>query len=138
MNERTTLSDRLLPRRPAAADDDPDACDDCGVFGVLRGANARAAMLELRMKGGGREAFPYALLERLSFDPSVGLTLRFLGAEVRLLGRNLARPAGAGPSLLDALLRHRAAWVGEVDELRAAARSDDAVVVTRIEVAAAK
>ena len=131
MTEPPTLHDRL--RRPGPAEDDPDAADDLGAFGFLRGVKERAVMLDLRSRTGTRVAFPYTLLERVSFDPSDGLTLRFLGATVSVRGRNLAKPTPAGVSLLDALHRHRVPWLAESDELRAAVMSADAVVITGLE-----
>lgn len=133
MAEPTNLADRIHARRPAPAEDDPDAADDRGAFGLLRGMTGRAVMLDLRLRDGGRVAFPYALLERVSYDPSDGIALRFLGAAVVVRGRNLARPGAAGVSLLDGLHRHRVAWLAESDELHAALRPADAVVVTGLE-----
>lgn len=138
MGETSLLQDRILGRRAAAPEDDPDAAEDCGAFGYLRGARDRAVMIDFRLAAGGREAFPYAHLERVSYDPSGGLTLWFLGARVTLAGRNLGRATAAGAGLLDALHRHRVPWVAEVDELRGALAGAEAVVVTRIDVAAAE
>ncbi len=131
MTEPPTLHDRL--RRASPADDDPDAADDLGAFGFLRGVKERAVVLDLRFRTGTRVAFPYTLLERVSFDPSDGISLRFLGATVTVRGRNLARLTAAGVSLLDALHRHRVPWLAETDELRAAVKPADAVVITGLE-----
>ena len=135
MSDMLTLQDRLRSRRassPSAPDDDPDACDDWGHFGVLRGTKDRAILLDLRLKTGQREAVSYALLERVSFDPSVGVTLHFLGTVVKLTGRNLAHPAATGVTLLEALHRHRVSWVAELDEDQSWAAAGDLPVVTGI------
>ncbi|AMV24231.1 hypothetical protein VT84_07530 [Gemmata sp. SH-PL17] len=134
MSETSLLHERIQGRRVAPAEDDPDACEDCGAFGLLRGVKERALMLDLRFCNGNREALPYALLERVSFDPSDGLTLRFLGAVVTVRGRNLARPSGSSAAILDGIHRHRVSWIGEIDELHAALKPADSVVVTRIEI----
>lgn len=135
MSDTINLTDRILSRRAAVpADEDPDASEDCGAFGFLRGARDRAVMLDFRFLTGNRVAFPYAFLERVSYDPSDGVELRFLGVVVTLRGRNLSRATAAGVSLVDALHRHRVAWVGEVEEFRGAFTADDTVVVTRIEI----
>ena len=136
MDGSPSLVDRIAARRPAApaAEPDEDAADDLGAFGCLRGPRDRALMVDFRLLTGERVAFPYATLDRVAYDPSAGVTLRFAGAEVVLEGRNLASSQAAGPGLLDALHRHRAAWVREADELRGRLLPADAAVVTRIEV----
>jgi hypothetical protein len=63
--------------------------DDLGVFGWLRGQKERAVMLELRRRGGNITGLGYAWLERAEFDPSVCITLYFLGKMVRITGSNL-------------------------------------------------
>ena len=136
MSDQSILQDRIHSRRAVVIDEDPDASEDCGSFGFLRGVKERALMLDFRLKNGNREAFPYALLERVSYDPSEGLTLFYLGVSVRLRGRNLMRPVTAGVSLLDAIHRHRVPWIGEVDELRSLLKSEEAIVVTKIEITA--
>lgn len=138
MSDTINLNERILSRRPAVPDDDPDAADDCGCYGLLRGVKERAVMLDLHLKTGNRVAFAYALLDRVTYDPSAGLTLRFYGVEVKLVGRNLARPGASGASLLDALHRHRVPWIREVDELQSWPVAPDVTVVTQIEIAAAK
>jgi hypothetical protein len=132
MSEKTNLSDRLQSRRAAPVEDDPDASEDCGAFGFLRGVKDRALLLELRLTGGNREAFPYSMLERISYDPSEGLTLRYLGVTVAIRGRNLSAVSAAGVSLLDALLRHRVPWVRETEGMRSAGTA--APEITRISI----
>lgn len=138
MSETRNLNDRILTRRTGIADDDPDAFDDCGCYGLLRGAKERAVMLDLQFQSGNRVAFAYALFERATYDPSAGLALRFYGVEVKLIGRNLDRAGESGTGLLDSLLRHRVPWIREVEELRGWLNAPDATVVTKIEIAAVK
>ena len=133
MNEITKLTERIASRRPIV-EDDPDAFEDCGAFGLLRGVRDRALMLDFRLKNGNREALPYSLLERVSCDPSDGLRLRYLGVTVTLRGRNLIKPATAGVVLFDAILRHRVPWIAEVEEVRSELLPSDAVQVTHIEI----
>jgi hypothetical protein len=134
VSDTTFLNDRLMARRAGPVEDDPDLFQDCGTHGLLRGSGDRALMLECRFRDGNREAFPYALLERVSFDPSEGLMLHFPGARVTFRGRNLSIASLASVSLLDAILRHRVPWVAESEELHAATRPKEAAVVTRIEI----
>jgi hypothetical protein len=132
------LNDRLLARRAGPVEDDPDLFQDCGAYGLLRGSRERALMLECRFRDGNREAFPYSLLERVSFDPSEGILLRFPGVLIKFGGRNLSHSSLTNVSLLDAILRHRVSWVAETDELHAAAKPKEVAVVTSIAILEAK
>ncbi|QJW98416.1 hypothetical protein [Frigoriglobus tundricola] len=137
MSEKPQLADRILSRR-AAPPDDSDGYDDYGTFALLRGVKERSVMLEFRLTGGNSVAVAYALLEQVLFDPSEGITLRFLGVTVKLRGRNLSRSAAANTSVLEGLHRHRVSWVAEVDEFHSAVRPTDIAVVTRIEITPVK
>jgi hypothetical protein len=136
VSDPVQLQDRIQSRRTLAAlsvpEDDPDACDDWGSFGMLRGSKERALMLDLRMKNGQREAFAYALLERVSYDPSEGLTLRFLGTVVKLVGRHLTQPTNQGVHLVEALHRHRVVWIAELDEVQNWVSARDVAIITEI------
>ena len=127
------LSERLSARRIPAPEEAADAFDDCGAYACLRGARERGVMIDFRFRDGNREAFPYATLERVTYDPSEGLTLRFYGVRVLLQGRNFATVPVAGVSLLDAIHRHRVPWIREVEELHGKFMPDEAVVVMKIE-----
>src|SRR5437868_641982 len=74
--------------RDEEAEDQPE---DLVAFGWLRGSRERATMLEIRRRDGSIIALPYHFLERADFDPSEGITLKFTGQTVRLIGRNLNR-----------------------------------------------
>lgn len=104
-------------RKEAAADavdlDSGDALDDLGAFGWLRGVRDRALMLELRHKDGRVSAFGYAWLDHAEFDPSEGITLHFMGREVRIIGRNLNGEAQPNVRLFSGIVRHRVPWVQE-------------------------
>jgi hypothetical protein len=89
--------------------------DDLGSFGFLRGIHDRALMLELRYKNGNIDAFPYAWLNRASFDPSEGITLRFGSETVTISGQHLNAEARAQVRLFDGIVRHRVPWVREAD-----------------------
>jgi len=132
--EKTNLNDRFMGRKAPAPEEDPDAFEDCGAFGFLRGVKDRALILELRLCSGNRMAFPYSLLERLSFDPSEGLVCHFMGGVVTLRGRNFTKATTSPISLLDGILRHRVPWIAEKEELHAAVQSPDLVIVTKIEI----
>ena len=95
-------------------------------------------MLDFRFKTGNREAFPCTLLERIVYDPSVGISFRYPGALVKISGRNFTRTPGTGVSLLEALHRQRVPWIAEIDELHAAVKMNEAVIVTKIEILVVK
>jgi hypothetical protein len=106
--------------KPALAADEAPAEESTGAFGFLRGARDRALMLELRFKHGEIHAFSYSLLDRLSFDPSDGLRLKFAGQEVHIMGQRL-NDRSSGIGLIDAVLKHRATWIQEASRADAMA-----------------
>ena len=132
MNDRS-LSDRLLERK-VAEQPEPDAVDDLGAFGMLRGSRDRSLMLDFRLKGGNSETFPYAALDRIRVDPSEGIVLEFNGVVVTLKGWHLARATEGRPSLAEGLRRQRVAWIQEVDALRGALRAPEIMAVTEIRI----
>jgi hypothetical protein len=130
------ILDRYSPRAAEARrqPDEPNALDDLGAFGVLRGGQDRSIMLELRTKDGNSIAFNYSYLVQASYDPSHGITLQFGGKRVSLGGSNLNAEIRTNVRLFEALLRHRVPWVREADrhdQLQAPAGS---VIIDRIDV----
>jgi len=107
--------------------------EDLGAFGWLRGSKERAWMLEIRRKDGSIVAFGYSWLERTEFDPSEGITLRFTGQTMRLVGRNLNREVRPHLKLYDGLVRHRIPWVQEADEPTALSAPANSTVIERVE-----
>ena len=73
-------------------------------------------MVEFHFKGGRMLALAYAWLERVDFDPAVGITLRFTNQTMRIVGRNLNAEVRPNVSLLDGLLRQRVPWLRESDQ----------------------
>lgn len=115
----------------AEQSDDPV---DLGVFGWLRGVRERAVMLELRHKDGTMRAFGYAWLERIEFNPSEGLMLKFTGATVKIQGRNLNRNISPGVRLWSGLVRHRVSWIQEASGAATIASALEATVIETITV----
>jgi len=134
MNEGSQLRDRVVARRVVTPDEDVDTLEDCGSFGFLRGTRDRSLMIDFRYLSGSHDSFSYATLERVSYEPTEGMTLFFLGVQVQLIGRNLATAQASGVSLLEAIQRHRVPWIRQVEELRGQFFSPTAVVVTQIEI----
>lgn len=114
---------------------DPDEIgpENLGAFGWLRGRQDRAHMLQLRRRDGNIVALGFSWLERCDYDPSEGITLRFTGQTVRLVGRNLNREVRPGVRLFDGLVRHRVPWVQEADAPTAMTAGRGETVIERIE-----
>ena len=135
------LLDGLADRRPKTVSKEVDGReeDSCPAYGYLRGVRESALMLELRLRNGDREYYPYHLLGPVRFNPSVGLLLRYSGDVVTLVlirGSNLDALVNQGSiNLTDrGIQRHRVLWVREMDEaeLRRAARGEP--TIDRIEI----
>ncbi len=110
-----SFTERLSHGHGARNGEESDEPGDLGSFGWLRGANERSYMLEIRRKDGSIVAMGYSWLERVEFDPSEGITLRFTGQAVRLIGRNLNREMRPHLKLFEGLVRHRIPWIQEAD-----------------------
>jgi hypothetical protein len=109
--------------------------EDLGAFGFLRGVRDRAIMLELRCKDGTVHGFGYAWLNRTTFDPSKGITLRFGGDTIKIIGRNLNAEVQPNVTLFQAILRHRVPWIREADGPTALQAPKGILVIERIEIA---
>jgi hypothetical protein len=117
------MNDSLFARRAdrpqvgnGHAEPDFEGEDNLGAFGWLRGIRDRAIMLEVHKKDGNIIAFGYAWLERADFDPSEGITLKFTGHKVKIVGRNLNAVAKNNARLFNGIMRHRVPWVQEAGE----------------------
>jgi hypothetical protein len=122
-----------VPAPPDRRDADIDAADDLVAFGYLRGVRDRALMLELRKRDGGVTALGYGWLERIEFDPSAGITLKFVGQTVKIVGRNLNAEVRTNVRLLDGLVRQRISWIQESGGAAAMTAAKEATIVERIE-----
>lgn len=136
------MTDNLLqrylhrsPEQPATvvAPSEAETLDDLGAFGWLRGVRDRAAMLELRKKDGNILAVGYAWLDRVEFDPSIGITLHSGGQTIRLLGRHLNGELRPQVRLFQGICRHRVPWVQEADQLASLATNGTQTVIEKIE-----
>jgi hypothetical protein len=136
MSELIDLQERMRSRRVATqpASDDPDAVDDLASYGLLRSSKERVLMLEFRLLDGTQDAFALALLERILYNSSQGITLRFAGVLVTIEGENLAARPPSSVGLLDGLHRHRVPWIAEIDAFHAAVKSPQDILVTKIHI----
>ena len=107
--------------------------EDLGAFGWLAAPRSghtcwkSAARMAISRRSG------YAWLERCEFDPSEGITLRFTGQAVRLVGRNLNRKMRPHLKLFEGLVRHRIPWIQEADEPAAMTAAKHATVIERVD-----
>ena len=130
----TDLLDRHLPSHAAAVarGSDEDGPADLGAFGWLRGTHERATMLELKKKDGTIIAYPYAWLEKATFDPSEGILLKFGVEKLKIIGCNLNNEIRPNVRLFSGIARHRVPWVQEVDRASAMEAGRGAVVIEQI------
>lgn len=87
--------------------------DDCVAFGLLRGIESRALMLDLQKRNGGRMAIAYAWIAQISFDPSSGIVIEIGGRRISIIGRNLVARSDTRASLYEGIIGNRVAWVRE-------------------------
>lgn len=114
------MSDGVLDRylgpgkdgRPSDPND-PNSVEDLQAFGYVRGIQSRAIMLELRKRDGDIIAIPYSTIERLEYDPSIGITIHSLGSKFMLRGRNLNAEIRPQTRLFAGLTRQRVCWIQE-------------------------
>ena len=123
--------------RVAAAEVDSEE-EECVAFGYLRGIRDRAMSLELRLANGNRQSFPYSWLGPMTYNPSAGLLLKFVGDLVYLVlleGSNLNASVNGAASLFDrGIQRHRVTFVREMTRQQVQQTADGEVTVERIRV----
>lgn len=86
-----------------------EAADEYKCMKLLAGNEGQGLMLELRFKTRNSIALPYSYLTKVTYDPSVGITIEFAGDTVQITGRNL-------DPVYHALVHHKAASIRERDE----------------------
>ena len=123
----------LGTRGPEAPESEEEACS---AFGYLRGVRDRASMIEFRLGNGNSKAFPYSWLGPVSYDPSAGLLLKFVGDLVYLVlieGSNLNAPVNGSTTLNDrGLQRHRVVWIREMSSQEVQRARAGEIVIQRI------
>ena len=120
------------PNGEVSAADENDETDDMGAFGWLRGVRERSLMLEFRHKDGTVTSLGYAWLERAKFDPSVGITLKFTGTTVKIIGLNLNAERRQNVRLFAGLIRHRVPWIQVADGAEQMEAAKDATLIQAI------
>ena len=117
---------------PPAAEQEGEA-DDLGSFGWVRGNRERSLMLELRKKTGNVVAISYAMLHKIEFDPSAGITLWFPGQKIVLHGQQLNAEQRPNVRLFEGLTRHKVPWIQEVSQLSQFETTKGITIVERID-----
>lgn len=112
---------------------DEAPCDDLGCFGWLRGIRDRATMLELRKKNGNILAVGYGWMEKVEFDPSVGITVHCGSQRFRIAGQNLNAEVRTAVRLFEGITRHRIPWVREASEAELLFVGNTMALVEKIE-----
>lgn len=125
---RALFTERLSDGRGDAA-----PSDDLVAFGWLRGTRDSAPMLELRKKTGSILAIGYGWLERIEFDPSIGILLDVGDQRIAIRGRNLNGEVRAGVRLFEGLTRHRVTWIQEASNVESLQADERSCVVDSID-----
>jgi len=139
MKESWSVSDSVLHQlteRLARATPESDATEtieDHVAFGWSRGVKERNYYIEFRKSNGSITALPYMMLERVDFDPSEGITLKFTTQTVRLIGRNLNAEVRPNVVLFNGILRNKVPWVQESGSTALLAAGKHATVIESIE-----
>ena len=112
--------------------------EECLAFGYLRGIRDRALSLELRFADVNRVAYPYSWLGPMTYNPSAGLLLKFVGDMVYLVlleGSNLNAPINGCTNLYDrGIQRHRVTWVREMTRQQVEKADEADVTIERIRI----
>ena len=129
LNQLVNRLPKTLPERT----DEFDVIDDHVAFGWLRGVKDRCYFIEFRKKDGSVTALSYMMLERVDYDASEGITLKFTTQTVKLIGRNLNSEVRPNVSLLNGILRNKVPWVHESGSSAMLAADKHATVIESIE-----
>ena len=134
MNSPNALDKYMKPKTNGEPllSDETEETDDLGSFGWLRGMRERAVMLELRHKDGTITALAYAWLERVDFDPSEGLTLKFAETKVKITGQRLNGELRPSVRMVLGIMRHRVPWVQEASGAQILESERDATIIDKI------
>lgn len=131
------LLDKYLGKKTEAQVEvsEGEGTEDCGVFGWLRGVRDRAIMLEIRHRDGRITALGYPWLDLVEYDPAEGITLKFSGKSVKIVGSNLTTEIRLSIQLLDGIIRQRVPWIAEAsgESLPSLSRGGPLIEEIRIE-----
>jgi hypothetical protein len=113
------------PVTPEPGEPEADGQEDA--FQEARSKSREALMLDVRRHDGTIVSLPYAILRRVTHQPTGVIILRFGSDTVTAEGRNLHR-------LRDALAEHRARFIQEGTEAEEGGKPEDAAHIERIEI----
>jgi hypothetical protein len=93
-------------------------------------------MIEFRLANGNSQAFPYSWLGPVTYNPSAGLLLKFVGDQVYLVlieGSNLNAPVNGATTLNErGVQRQRVVWVREMSAREVEKAREGEIVIERI------
>lgn len=115
------------------AESDSESLDDFVSFGYARGSRERVEMIEFRWRDGSMMALGYYQLERIEYNPSGCITLRFAKQTVRVHGRNLNAEIRPNVRLVGGLVRHKISFIQESSSAAAMAAGQEATIIEQIE-----
>jgi hypothetical protein len=92
-----------------------------------RAYSRESVMLDVKMRDGSIESFPYAWLSHVKYDPGDTLILRFGGRDINIEGRNLSR-------LREIISEHRMRFVQEGTDREEGLKPEDAPHIDSIEI----
>ena len=111
-----SVLERLIKFKPLeGVDQDQEEVTDYGLVGWHRGVRDRALFIDFWRRTGECISLPYALLEKVIYNPSESITLIYMGAKVTIKGSRLDQPLHGTATLRDGIVRHRVMWVREAD-----------------------
>lgn len=134
------MSDKLLDKYLGKKSDvqvevsEEESTEDCGMFGWLRGVRDRAIMLEIRHRDGRITAFGYPWLDLVEYNPSEGITLKFSGKSVKIVGSNLNAEVRPNVRLVEGIIRQRISWIAETSRSLSSQSALDQTVIEEISV----
>jgi hypothetical protein len=116
--------------------------ESCAAFGFRRGIADRALTIEFRLANGNSRAYPYSWVGEMTYNPSVGLLIQFVGEMVHFVlieGTNFNATVNGAVNLFETgLLRQRVTWIREMSRSEAGRARPGEVVIDRIRIAAQK
>ena len=117
------MSDDLVRKYGRARRHDSDGGETLIDDGVFKASDAPVPFLDLRLESGDRVGYAYSRLDKVVYERSEGITLRYIGDTVVIRGRNL-------DTLYQHLLHQELIWVQEASGSGVAGPAPAVVSVT--------
>jgi len=123
------MSDETLTRHADLLSRGPSSPETrSAYYSVLSASSSQAVMLDLRFRDGNSHALGYSYLTAVSFNPSAGIRMEFVGHQVLIEGVHL-------DALYRGLVAHRVSWIQEDFSLSENPDTPSTLVVSRLQFA---